>query len=572
MSRLTLGISDDYLGNVALFADGRPLFAAANERYSRKKGDAGLPWKALETALAVAGVSLAEIDSVVMANRTHFVYRLLKRRFKGYEHDFFNLLEKVYLWYHDLMRVAGPLAAGIGALNRGLLRGQLGVDIEWCDHHEAHAWSGIASSGLEEGLVVTVDNLGDGYSTKVHSYRNGHLELLYGSSASDSPGQFYGEITQLLGYNPLRHAGKVTGLAAHGDPGPAYGLVSRLFQLTPDRKDFRLAPTHRRWRSRGIYWKLGLFSPEDIAAAAQRRLEELVRSYVAHAVEITGHRDLVLAGGVFANVKLNLAILQLPAVRTVHVHPAMSDEGLAMGAAARGQIRDGLVPAMDTVYLGSEYDRATTVEALEGDGLFSVEPADIPVAVARLLAQGYSVARFAGRFEYGPRALGNRTILFRPDDPTVNDWMNEKLGRTEFMPFAPVTLWEDAEECYLETEGARDTARHMTIAFPCTTLMKSRCPGVVHVDGTARPQLIRREDNPEYYDIVKEYKRITGLPCLINTSFNMHEEPIVESPTDAVRTFRAAGLDFLSMGGRLAINPSRSDLRSLLEDVRTGDQ
>jgi carbamoyltransferase len=154
------------------------------------------------------------------------------------------------------------------------------------------------------------------------------------------------------------------------------------------------------------------------------------------------------------------------------------------------------------------------------------------------LADGAVVARFNGKMEYGPRALGNRTILYQAIDPTVNHWMNEALQRTEFMPFAPVVLVEYAQQCFKNMAGAENSARFMTITFDCTDWMAKTFPGVVHVDNTARPQLVSRTDNPSMHRILMEYHHLTGLPCLINTSFNMHEEPIVCTPYDAVRAFK----------------------------------
>ena len=158
--------------------------------------------------------------------------------------------------------------------------------------------------------------------------------------------------------------------------------------------------------------------------------------------------------------------------------------------------------------------------------------------------------------EYGPRALGNRSILYQPTDPSVNDWLNKRLVRTEFMPFAPVTMVEYADQCYEGLNGARYPAHFMTITFDCTPWMKKHCPAVVHVDGTARPQLIDRAANPGYYGVLEEYHKLTGLPCLINTSFNMHEEPIVCTPADAIRAFVDGHLDHLAMGKFLLTNPA----------------
>ena len=164
--------------------------------------------------------------------------------------------------------------------------------------------------------------------------------------------------------------------------------------------------------------------------------------------------------------------------------------------------------------------------------------------------------------EYGPRALGNRSILYHGREPEVNQWLNQRLGRTEFMPFAPVTLWEARERCYLGVAGAEHAAEFMTITFDCTSFMRETCPAAVHVDGTARPQLIRREVNPDYYDILAEYEKLSGIPAMINTSFNMHEEPIVCTPADAVRAFLAGNLTTLAIGPFLVRNPPAARPRS----------
>jgi carbamoyltransferase len=182
--------------------------------------------------------------------------------------------------------------------------------------------------------------------------------------------------------------------------------------------------------------------------------------------------------------------------------------------------------------------------------------------IGRRLAEGAVVARFNGRMEYGPRALGNRTIFYQATDPSVNYWMNDALKRTEFMPFAPIVMAEHAGQCFNNIEGAENTARFMTITFDCTEWMAKTCPGVVHVDNTARPQLVSERDNPSAYWILKEYYRLTGIPCLINTSFNMHEEPIVCSPDDAIRAFKLGSLDYLAIGNWVAQNPAPVERRA----------
>jgi len=241
-------------------------------------------------------------------------------------------------------------------------------------------------------------------------------------------------------------------------------------------------------------------------------------------------------------------------VESVYVFPAMSDEGLSAGAALlltaekRPDIRMHGEKCFEHVYLGQDFGKREMADALSAAGVEHDHLADPEAEIARLISNGYVVARFNGRMEYGPRALGNRSILYRPDDRSANDWLNQSLKRTEFMPFAPVTLAEDAQRFYHGLKGAEETARFMTITFDCTEEMRKNYTGVVHIDGTARPQLVSESDNPSYYRIVSEFKRLTGLSSIVNTSFNIHEEPIVCTPQDAIRAFQTGHLDVLAIG------------------------
>jgi carbamoyltransferase len=296
---------------------------------------------------------------------------------------------------------------------------------------------------------------------------------------------------------------------------------------------------------------------EDLAASIQRHSEDICTRYIAYWMARTGLRQIALAGGVVANVKINQRIHELPGLERIFIYPAMSDEGLGAGAALveaaerMGGWRAGR-RCFEHVYLGPEYGEGQMEAALRGAGITYTRSPDVEAEIARLLAAGYVVARMTGRMEYGPRALGNRSILYRPDDPSVNDWLNHRLARTEFMPFAPSTLAEHADYCFERVQGARNTARFMTITFDCTREMREQAPGVVHVDGTARPQLVAAADNPSYHRLIAEFMRLTGLPTVVNTSFNIHEEPIVCSPEDAVRAFLKGHLDLLALGPFLA--------------------
>jgi carbamoyltransferase len=223
------------------------------------------------------------------------------------------------------------------------------------------------------------------------------------------------------------------------------------------------------------------------------------------------------------------------------------------------------------VFLGPDITPAEIEQTLRTADLLEPPCPDIDERIAELLAEGYVVARCAGRMEYGPRALGNRSILYRPDDPSVNDWLNERLRRTEFMPFAPITRVETIEDAYHNAASVTHPARFMTITRHCTARMRRMCGGVVHVDGTARPQYVDPQATPELHRILTSFTRRTGLGSLINTSFNIHEEPIVCTAQDAVRAFLDGHLDYLALGDRLIRNPQLRRKPAELEHAAQGD-
>jgi carbamoyltransferase len=277
-----------------------------------------------------------------------------------------------------------------------------------------------------------------------------------------------------------------------------------------------------------------------------------------------GVENVVLAGGVAANVKLNQRVHEMDGVVGTFIHPAMGDDGTSVGGALYWQSKQegGLAPRpLEHVYLGNGLAERDLGAAVARSGLPFEQVPDVERRVAALLADGKVVARVTGASEYGPRALGHRSILCSAADPSVNDWLNARLQRSEFMPFAPITLYEERDACYRRVAGAEHAARFMTITFDCTAEMRRASPAAVHVDGTARPQLVEREVSPGLHRLLTEYRRLTGSSSLINTSFNMHEEPIVASADDAIRTFLRGGLDYLALGDFLVSNPRPSDDR-----------
>jgi carbamoyltransferase len=430
------------------------------------------------------------------------------------------------------------------------------------DHHLAHITSAYFTSGFRDALVVSVDGGGDGRSSLVYAIRNGRFEYLHEVSAYNSLGNYYAYITHICGFKAMKHEGKITGLAAHGEP--KYVPLLREFIDEANGSLFNRGRVVFMTAIRELERQLPKgWGREDLAASIQHHSEELIRRYVRYWLRQSGLSDVAMAGGVFANVRINEEVHRLAEVDRLFIHPDMSDGGLAVGAALAACLPGTLEQTMPSdpeplrdVYLGRDLIDEDITAALRKFEL-TPEFLEIPLEeqIADLLVQGYVVARANGRMEYGPRALGNRSILYQPTDRDVNDWLNKNLRRTEFMPFAPSALYEERHRCFERVEGAEHTAEFMTITFHCTPWMQERMQGVVHIDSTARPHLVRKERNPSYYRIIEAFYRRTGLPAIINTSFNMHEEPIVCSADDCVRAFLEGNLDYLALGPYLVKHP-----------------
>jgi carbamoyltransferase len=421
------------------------------------------------------------------------------------------------------------------------------------DHHSAHAAAAFYASGFERALIVTLDGYGSGLAGSTSIGEGNRIHRIHKIEYPHSLGTFYESVTSSLGFKPSRHEGKIVGLAAYGDPSILLDLVLSRFQQEPG--NFRIVESNNVYFARYL---ASLFPKIDVAAAWQRALEVIAVNYIRHYVEHTKLDTIVLAGGVIANVKLNQRIFEIPGIKRIFVYPNMGDGGCGTGAAFLASLKDmGRAASYRSVYFGPDYSDDVIARELQNAGLAFRHVPLIEPEVARLIHEGSVVARFNGRMEYGPRALGNRSILYRASEPEVNQWLNQRLGRTEFMPFAPATLYEERGRCYKNIDGAELSAQFMTLTFDCTDFMKRTCPAAVHVDGTARPQLVTEATNASFHCILKEYYRLSGVPSVINTSFNMHEEPIVNSPRDAIRAFLQGNLDYLAIGNLLVEHPSR---------------
>jgi carbamoyltransferase len=568
-----LGIADGLNSGAALLEDGKILYAVNEERLIRAKMASGFPRESICKVLEDTHTQPREIHAIAIAMVNDFFRKKAVPYDGWFLRDQARVKEALLSVSSQFTSVLGArpfmqdsyyrLKHHLGKTRRNglleLLRQEWGFTcpIEFVDHHLAHACSAYYTAGVADAAVITMDGAGDNCSSHVYQVKDGRFRKLWKVDSFNSLGNYYGYITHICGFKAHKHEGKITGLAAYG--APIYADLLRQFITYEAGSTINRGQVFYWAAVKAIQKALPLsYKKEDLAASIQQVLEDVGCEYIGHWLRKSGCADLVLAGGVFANVKLNQRIHQLEGVSSLFIHPAMGDEGLALGAAfavAAKQDMNVRSTALEDVYLGPDFTDHEIEKALEGAGMPAQYVGDVERNIAELLARGRVVARFDGRMEYGPRALGNRSILYQATDPTVNDWLNKRLRRTEFMPFAPVTLEEFADQCYLGLNGARQAARFMTITVNCTDWMKQHCPAVVHVDGTARPQLLARKTNPGYYRILDEYRKLTGLPTLINTSFNLHEEPIVCSPSDALRSFSEGELDYLALGNYLVANP-----------------
>lgn len=537
-----------------ILANGKLLAAVTEERLTRKKNDGAYPFGAIREVLRISGAREKDLDLVSLAGLSPF-----KRSAKmlGTQWDLFRdtgiILPRRILY---ALLTAKKISRTVPDQLRSFRRA------EW-EHHYCHAAAAFFTSPFDQATVITLDGIGDSsICGTIGLGQGGSLKRLHEFNGYYSPGILYSFITKVFGFRPARHEGKITGLAAYGDPNACYKEFKTLMHYDIEGHRFfsPWIPTLFRSHSHDL-WSIPLvsdlldrFEQKDIAASLQRLLEEEVMKMVSDAISLTGIRNLALAGGVFSNVKLNQRLRELEGVDNVYVHPGMGDDGLMVGAAYLGQrllAQEQKIPFvrefLQTVYLGPDFSETDILRSLDRAGLTGRKSDRIEEEIARYLADGKIVGRFAGRMEYGPRALGNRSIIASPGDRTINDWLNQRLKRTEFMPFAPSILEEDSAQYFKGWNPDQEAARFMTMTYDVFPEVQQNCSAVVHVDGTARPHVVRSADNPGYHKVLTEYKRLTGLPIVVNTSFNIHEEPIVCTPDDAIRTFLAGCVDVLGL-------------------------
>jgi carbamoyltransferase len=537
-----------------VIGDGRVLAAVNEERLSRKKNDGAYPVRSIAEVLRISGVRPQDLDALALAGLPPFARtrKMLGTQWHLYRDSGIVLPNRLLYAALTAKQIRRTVPSELEQIHRS----------EWA-HHQCHAAAAFYTSPFERATVITLDGIGDSsICGSISIGEGGSIRLLHEFNGYYSPGILYSYITKAFGFRPARHEGKITGLAAYGDSQLCYEEFKRLLHYDQNGHQFfskyipRLfAPASQEfWSIPLVDDLLDRFEQKHIAAALQRVLEEEVSQMVADALSMTGIPDVALAGGVFGNVKLNQRIRELEGVRNVYVHPGMGDDGLMVGAAylASRELALSRKQAfrrefLQTVYLGPQFSPIEIEDAIHGHGVKYERSQNIADDIATHLAAGRVVGRFVGRMEYGPRALGNRSILADPRYPEINDSLNKRLKRTEFMPFAPSILEEDANRYFRQWASDQIAARYMTITYDVLPEVRKTCGAVVHVDGTARPQVVRQEDNSGFHAVLSAYKRRTGLPLAVNTSFNIHEEPIVCTPDDAIRSFLTGCVDVLAI-------------------------
>lgn len=541
-----------------LLEDGEVIAAASEERFSRQKHDPGFPAHAIGFCLERGGIGVDQVDYLAFYDKPIRKFdRILTTYLSSFPRSREAFLKALPVWLKKKLRM------------RDLFREELEYDgpILFSNHHLSHAASAFLVSPFREAAVLTVDGVGEWDTASYGIGRDGDVELLKEMRFPHSLGLLYSAVTYYLGFRVNSGEYKVMGLAPYGEP----RYVDEVLELVDVQEDgsftmnlkyfayhYGLRMTSRHFAELFGGPRRAPESPleqkhKDIAASIQAVTEEILLRMANHLHRETGLSHLCMAGGVALNSVANGRILRETPFEEIFIQPAAGDAGGAVGAASfvhhalLGNERDF---QMEHVYLGPEYDSADIRGLFEREGAHFREyaPSELIEETAGLIADGKIVGWYQGRMEFGPRALGNRSILADPRDPRMKDEINRRVKfREAFRPFAPSVLEERAAE-YFHIDRP---SPYMLLVVRVRDHKKGEIPSATHVDGTARIQTVSREQNPMFYGLIERFGALTGCPVLINTSFNVRGEPIVCTPKEALDCFRKTGLDYLIAGNVL---------------------
>ena len=543
-----LGVWDSHDSGAALVADSEIRFVVNEERLSRRKLEVEFPHRSIRTILENEHLAPENIDAVAVS--TSDFSKTLHRIFPSMKEEYYLIRrrKKIPSRFNQFKKLSKYWLTEIGsnsltrffsgwAIKKKLaVLGFSGIPIYFVDHHLCHAAAAAFTSNFSRCLVVTLDGLGDGFSASVSVLRDSKLRSVSTISAKTSFGIFFEHITNLMNMRELEDEGKVMALANYAYPIPDHeNPLVKFYEI----KNLEVRSHYSSLRMYNELAKvLYQFPSEQFAFMAQRALEVWVVNLVENALKATGEHNVALAGGVTSNIKVNRLIKNLGQVNDCFVFPHMGDGGLALGAAlwhvhkSSGEIAFPL----KTIQLGSSYSSDDIESLLRQEGLNFSKPADLISKTANIIEQGGIVLWFQGRSEMGPRSLGGRSILARPDSLAVKDVLNLKLKkRVWYQPFCPSILAEDAQAAIEDLKGTPN--RFMTMGYMVRPEFREKLAGVINIDGSCRPQIVN--DEPKLYALLlHEVKKRIGIGAVLNTSFNLHGEPMVNSPEDAVRTFK----------------------------------
>lgn len=556
---IVLGVWDGHDAGAALLQGDQVLFAVNEERLTRRKLEVGFPYRSIAACLKHTRLETSDIEDVAVS--TSDPAKTLTRMCPGLKENYYLLrrrktdpgaldgLKKAFK-YRFTEFSPNPLSRMISEfyLKRELRRaGFCHYRLHLVDHHRGHAEAAARCSGFDECLVLTLDGVGDGLCGSLWTFQDDQLILLKELPARLSAGIFFEYVTHLMNMRELEDEGKVMALANYACPVPdADNPLLRIFRSDGTGFVSDIRPAHMLREMKKIFWR---YPSEQFAYMAQQALEKSVLKLMQTALLQTGMNQLAVAGGVFSNIKLNMQAAESPAVDQLYVFPHMGDGGLALGSAMHVNYQQHGVShyPVSHLYLGPEYDVDTIRRCIQHRRLPFQAYDDIARKAAELIVQGEILFWFQGRAELGPRALGNRSILARADDAHLKDRLNLVLKkRVWYQPFCPSLLLEDASNL-LHTEKQPAVCNpFMTSAFTVRAEHRSTMAGVINIDGTCRPQFVS-EENPRYRDLLLHIKDVSGYGVVLNTSFNIHGEPMVCSPDDALETFMRTPVRYLVM-------------------------
>tara|TARA_Y200000002_G_scaffold377632_1_gene383560 strand:+ start:1048 stop:2787 length:1740 start_codon:yes stop_codon:yes gene_type:complete len=575
MNEYVIGISYGHNATIAVAKKGKIIFCQSEERLNRIKNSTGFPTQTLEYVYKNI-CKPKEVSSVELFQKSILGYLSLKKNnFEPFQYGNYlspeleekNAGFKTTKWYWRLSQFK---AKNFTEKNKKLKKesidyfsSALNIDkkkINFVDHHTTHAYSALANiKDWQNALVFTLDGQGDYISSSVNILNRDELKIVQTTDHYNSIGYFYSSITSLLGMRAGEHEFKVMGLAPYSNFKYYSSILAKLRNLITLDKNGNFKAKNPPVKLRKVLGNIIRYQRFDnVAAAIQALTEELIISWINFWIKKTNITNVAVSGGVFMNVKACQKVLENCDIKKYFVVPSAADESTAIGAAFYGTLRSSklsnLTPLKD-LYLGMSFSD-NEIDIFCKNSKISeryeiTKPDSINQEVASLLSQNVIVARLNGNMEFGARALGNRSILANPSDFSTVEAINSKIKIRDFwMPFTPSIIEDDIDK-YIQNEK-KMFCPYMVLTFNTTELAQKHLKAAIHPrDKTIRPQNVVQGWNPEYYDLIKEFKKKTGIGALLNTSFNLHGEPNVCSPADAIHTMDNSDLRYLALGSYL---------------------